>query len=613
MMLVNSKIYTRRGILGVNCFGRKELLHIDRVTLENRCSTRSLNAFDLTGLKAFYSYEKIQQKDVHVVIKKSTGWETGIRIDTKMNEYSKYNDWGQVKITKDIIKGYMIVAGAKNRPAMLEKTMYNSWQSRMLLYLKGNKNGRMMLDSIENGPLDYPTIEENGAIRPKIYAKLSEQEKLQDDCDVQVLNIILQDQERECKLYNEFDKFTSIKGELLHEYYLHFAQIINDIHTIGMTMQQVQVNIKFLNALQPKWSKFAIDVKLAKNMYTTNFDKLFTYLNQHEGHANEVRMMRERYPDPLALPQINHPTPSVPQKEYHFPPISQQPPEKFPQIKSGLAVIVFLPGDDPIACLNKSMATVVTSRFPSTNNQLRTSFNPRNQATIQMAGSLFNKLKEDRVKVLMTDDLDTYDSDYDDISSTKAVLMANLRNALKQEINSLKQTLSKLVKEQKSLMQTFTVFKNESKEKERKNIDKEIELENTIKELDKIVYKTGSKDRPPMLAPGNYIQWKSRIKRYIDTKPNRELIHFCLTNPPYELGWKDKPILDAEGNPTTVTQQRFVTLVKQSQELKHVSYHKLYDILKQHQHEVNEIRAEKIARVANPLALVAQQQQVYHP
>nr|GFB16771.1 hypothetical protein [Tanacetum cinerariifolium] len=59
--------------------------------------------------------------------------------------------------------------------------------------------------------------------------------------------------------------------------------------------------------------------------------------------------------------------------------------------------------------------------------------------------------------------------------------------------------------------------------------------------------------------------------------------------------------------------QRFVTLVKQSQELKHVSYHKLYDILKQHQHEVNEIRAEKIAHVANPLALVAQQQQDNSP
>nr|GFB74735.1 ribonuclease H-like domain-containing protein [Tanacetum cinerariifolium] len=77
--------------------------------------------------------------------------------------------------------------------------------------------------------------------------------------------------------------------------------------------------------------------------------------------------------------------------------------------------------------------------------------------------------------------------------------------------------------------------------------------------------------------------------------------------------WKEKPILDAEGNPTNLNDKRFVTLVKQSQELKNVSYHKLYDILKQHQHEVNEIRAEKIARVANPLALVAQQQQVYHP
>ncbi|GKA21344.1 retrovirus-related pol polyprotein from transposon TNT 1-94 [Tanacetum coccineum] len=59
--------------------------------------------------------------------------------------------------------------------------------------------------------------------------------------------------------------------------------------------------------------------------------------------------------------------------------------------------------------------------------------------------------------------------------------------------------------------------------------------------------------------------------------------------------------------------QRFVTLVKQSQELKIVSYHKLYDILKQHQNEVNELRGERLARTANPLALFTQQQPVYHP
>ncbi|GJZ24508.1 hypothetical protein Tco_0561967 [Tanacetum coccineum] len=62
----------------------------------------------------------------------------------------------------------------------------------MFLYLKGNKNDRMMLEAIENGPLVYPTIEENGEIITKKYAELSKQEQLQDECDVQATNIVLQ-------------------------------------------------------------------------------------------------------------------------------------------------------------------------------------------------------------------------------------------------------------------------------------------------------------------------------------------------------------------------------------------------------------------------------------
>ncbi|GKG42312.1 hypothetical protein Tco_0476610, partial [Tanacetum coccineum] len=57
-----------------------------------------------------------------------------------------------------------------------------------------------------------------------------------------------------------------------------------------------------------------------------------------------------------------------------------------PFVDSGFIVHVFSPRDDPIACLNKAMAfltVVALSRFPTTNNQLRTSSNPRNQATIQ--------------------------------------------------------------------------------------------------------------------------------------------------------------------------------------------------------------------------------------
>nr|GEZ10117.1 hypothetical protein [Tanacetum cinerariifolium] len=90
----------------------------------------------------------------------------------------------------------------------------------------------------------------------------------------------------------------------------------------------------------------------------------------------------------------------------------------------------------------------------------------------------------------------------------------------------------------------------------------------TSNSLYNAIMEAGSKDRPPMLAPGNYIQWKSRIKRYIDTKPNRELIHFCLTNPPYELGWNNKPVLDSEGNPTTATARVFEMYQNVTQEIR---------------------------------------------
>ncbi|GKA79362.1 retrovirus-related pol polyprotein from transposon TNT 1-94 [Tanacetum coccineum] len=59
---------------------------------------------------------------------------------------------------------------------------------------------------------------------------------------------------------------------------------------------------------------------------------------------------------------------------------------KSPLVDSGFVVLVFSPRDDPIACLNKAMAfltAVASSRFPSSNNQLRTSSNPRNHAIIQ--------------------------------------------------------------------------------------------------------------------------------------------------------------------------------------------------------------------------------------
>nr|GEU56491.1 uncharacterized mitochondrial protein AtMg00810-like [Tanacetum cinerariifolium] len=293
---------------------------------------------------------------------------------------------------KNTLVEYMILSGANDRPPMLNKDLYDSWKSRMELYMQNTEHERMILESVKHGPLIWPTIEENVVIRTKKYVELSDVEKIQVDCDMKAINIILQGlpidiysfvnhhrvaknlwgrvqllmqstsltkQERECKLYDAFDKFTYIKEESLHTYYLRFTQLINDMNIYKMNMEQFQVNTKFLNSLPPEWSKFVTNVKLVKDLHTSNYDQLHAYLEQHELHANEVCLMRERNQDPLAFVANQQMTPPH-FNTYH--------------------------SDDPIACHNKAMAfltVVASSRFPSTNNQLKTSSNTRNQATIQ--------------------------------------------------------------------------------------------------------------------------------------------------------------------------------------------------------------------------------------
>nr|GEV12445.1 hypothetical protein [Tanacetum cinerariifolium] len=71
---------------------------------------------------------------------------------------------------------YMILSAADNRPPMLDKDLYDSWESRMKLYMQNREHGRMILESVENGPLIWPTVEWNRE-RTKKYVELSAAEK----------------------------------------------------------------------------------------------------------------------------------------------------------------------------------------------------------------------------------------------------------------------------------------------------------------------------------------------------------------------------------------------------------------------------------------------------
>ncbi|GKD13791.1 hypothetical protein Tco_1198198 [Tanacetum coccineum] len=223
----------------------------------------------------------------------------------------------------------VVKSGADNRPPMLDKDLYDSWKSQMELYMQNREHERMILESVKHGPLIWPTVEENG-LPVGIYLLVNHHRVAKDLWErVQLLmqGTSLTKQERECKLYDAFDKFTHFKGESINTYYLRFNQLINDMNIYKMKMEQFQVNTKFLNSLPPKWSKFMTDVKLVKDLYTSNFDQLHAYLEQHELHANEVRIMREGNQDPLAFVANQQMTPphfNTYQSYYNNPPLQQQ-------------------------------------------------------------------------------------------------------------------------------------------------------------------------------------------------------------------------------------------------------------------------------------------------
>nr|GFA51032.1 reverse transcriptase domain-containing protein [Tanacetum cinerariifolium] len=129
-------------------------------------------------------------------------------------------------------------------------------KSRMELYMLNRQHGRMILESVEQGPLLWPSVEVEGVTRLKKYSELSAAEAIQADCDVKATNIILQGlppevyalvsthkvakvlceriqmlmqgtsltkHERESKLYDAVDKFAYQKGETLRDFYLRLS------------------------------------------------------------------------------------------------------------------------------------------------------------------------------------------------------------------------------------------------------------------------------------------------------------------------------------------------------------------------------------------------------
>ncbi|GKA76178.1 retrovirus-related pol polyprotein from transposon TNT 1-94 [Tanacetum coccineum] len=150
----------------------------------------------------------------------------------------------------------------------------------------------MILESVKHGPLIWPMIEENGVTKTKKYIELSATEKIQVDCDLKAANIILQGLHA--------DIHSLVNHHRVAKDLWERVQLLMQ----GTSLTKQDIECKLYDAfdnLPPEWSKFVTDVKLVKDLHTSNFDQLHAYIEQHELHANEVRIMRELNQDPLAF------------------------------------------------------------------------------------------------------------------------------------------------------------------------------------------------------------------------------------------------------------------------------------------------------------------------
>ncbi|GJS09030.1 hypothetical protein Tco_0365826 [Tanacetum coccineum] len=224
-------------------------------------------------------------------------------------------------------------AGSDTRPPMLDRTDFESWQQRIRLYCLGKDNGENIMKSIKEGPFHMGTVSDviaggtegavqQGPVRARVLNDLSAEEK---------------------------ESLLKVCKKMLHE-----------------------------------WSRFIIEVNLMR------FERVILcsalcLLKQHEVHANENRIMMERFiqpnNDPLALVS-DASVQQYPTQSSKSPQPSKEPsPADNFQLDSGSSLT-----ENLIESLSNTLALLTQSyksHLPQTNNQLRASSNARNKAMVQ--------------------------------------------------------------------------------------------------------------------------------------------------------------------------------------------------------------------------------------
>ncbi|GJZ31706.1 hypothetical protein Tco_0576753 [Tanacetum coccineum] len=277
-------------------------------------------------------------------------------------------------ITDSQMHNNIMAARSRDRPPMLATRRYAQWQSHFLRYIDTRPNGDALRKCILEGPYtpstviilavpatdDSPEVSERTTVETLLNMSpenkdhyQSEKEAIHflltrigdeiystvDACkiahDMWIANERLQQgeslniQDVKTNLFWEFGRFTSHDGETMESYYSRFYKMMNEMIRNNLTVATMQVNVQFLQQLQPEWSRFVTIVKQNHDLDTISYHKLFDVLKQYQKEVNEIRAERiaknanplalvaaaQQYPDPYYQAPKSHKSYAPPSKQ----------------------------------------------------------------------------------------------------------------------------------------------------------------------------------------------------------------------------------------------------------------------------------------------------------
>ncbi|GJV97838.1 retrotransposon protein, putative, ty1-copia subclass [Tanacetum coccineum] len=241
----------------------------------------------------------------------------------------------------------IMAVGSRDHPPMLVTGRYKQWRPCFLRYIDTRPNGDALRKCILKGPytpstiiiLAVPAMDNSPAVPERTTVEtvlnMSPQNKAHFESEKEAIHLILTRigdeiystvdacktthemweaierlqegeslniQDVKTNLFWEFGKFTSYDGESMESYYSRFYKLMNEMIINNLIVATMQVNVQFLQQLQPEWSRFVTIVKQQHKLDEVSYHKIFDILKQYQKEVNEIRAERiAKNAYPLAL------------------------------------------------------------------------------------------------------------------------------------------------------------------------------------------------------------------------------------------------------------------------------------------------------------------------